>query len=84
MQVAINGAARTKILTACFAVMLLAGCENTDRDTLKRGGTGAAVGAIAGGVIGSFSGNFGKGALAGAAIGGAGGYLYDQIKKDNN
>ena len=70
-------------LAAAVAAGLLTGCAGTDQSTVNRTGTGAAAGAIVGGVIGSFSGNWGAGAAAGAAIGGTGGYLYDQVKKDN-
>lgn len=69
-------------LAAAMMALLVAGCGTADSQTAERAGTGAAVGAVTGGVIGAFSGSWGKGALAGAAIGGAGGYLYDQVKKD--
>ena len=74
---------RKSLAAAAAMTLLVAGCAGTDNDTLKRTGTGAAAGAVVGGVVGSFSGNWGAGAAAGAAIGGTGGYLYDQVKKDN-
>ena len=74
---------RKSLVAAAAMTLLLAGCAGTDQDTAKRTATGAAAGAVVGGVVGSFSGNWGKGAAAGAAIGGTGGYLYDQVKKDN-
>lgn len=74
---------RKMLAAAGIAGLLLTGCAGTDRDTTNRTATGAAAGAVVGGVIGSFSGNWGAGAAAGAAIGGTGGYLYDQVKKDN-
>lgn len=87
MQVTSSGATAgpRKIWMAAglAAALLTAGCAGADHDTAARAGTGAAAGAVVGGVIGSFSGNWGAGAAAGAAIGGTGGYLYDQVKKDN-
>lgn len=73
-----------KTLAAAGVIgLLLTGCAGTDQSTTNRTVTGAGAGAVVGGVIGSFSGNWGKGAAAGAAIGATGGYLYDQVKKDN-
>ena len=66
-----------------LAAVLLTGCAGADRTTANRAATGAAAGAVVGGVIGAFSGNWGKGAAAGAAIGGTAGFLYDQIRRDN-
>lgn len=74
---------RKTLAAAGIVGLLLTGCAGTDQSTVNRTGTGAAAGAVVGGVIGSFSGNWGKGAAAGAAIGATGGYLYDQVKKDN-
>ncbi len=65
------------------AGITLGSCAGADRDTAARTGTGAATGAAIGAVIGAFSGSAGTGAAIGAAVGGGGGFLYDQIKKDN-
>ncbi len=63
--------------------LLLAGCQNLDTKTAERTGIGAGVGAATGAVIGAFAGSPGAGAAIGAAVGGSSGFLYDQIKKDN-
>jgi len=59
------------------SVMALAGCASMS-DTERRVTTGAAIGGAAAGII---SGKWGW-AAAGAATGAAGGYLYDQSKKN--
>jgi uncharacterized protein YqgC (DUF456 family) len=74
---------RGRAAIAAGLALGLTGCAGYDDKTVKRAGTAAAVGAVTGAVIGSFGANMGKGLLAGAAIGAAGGYVYDQIKKDN-
>ena len=71
------------IVFATAASLMLASCAGADRDTAARTGTGAAAGAAVGAVIGAFSGSPGTGAAIGAAVGGTGGFLYDQVKKDN-
>ncbi len=71
------------IVFVAAASLTLASCAGADRDTAARTGTGAATGAAVGAVIGAFSGSAGRGAAIGAAVGGTGGFLYDQIKKDN-
>lgn len=74
---------RTMAITALACTSIaLAGCAGFDDRSVKRTGVGAGVGAGAGAIIGAMSGNFGKGAAIGAVVGGAGGYLYDQISKD--
>ncbi|MCL5778619.1 glycine zipper family protein [Limibaculum sp. FT325] len=70
------------IVVMSVAAITLAGCETMDRDTATRTGTGAAVGAATGAVIGAFSGSPGAGAAIGATVGGAGGFLYDRMKRD--
>ncbi len=71
------------IALVAAASLTLASCAGVDRDTAARTGTGAAAGAAVGAVIGAFSGSAGTGAAIGAAVGGTGGFLYDQVKKDN-
>ncbi|MDT8345454.1 MAG: glycine zipper family protein [Thermohalobaculum sp.] len=73
---------RGLVVVMAVAGLTLAGCEGYNSKTVQRTGTGAAVGAATGAVIGAFSGSPGAGAAIGATVGGAGGYLYDQMKKD--
>ena len=73
---------RMTIVALAATTLALSGCAGTDDRTVKRTAVPALVGAGVGAVIGSMSGNFGKGAAIGAAVGGAGGFLYDQISKD--
>lgn len=75
-------ARKAMIVTMAAAGIALAGCEGVDNKTVQRSGTGAAVGAATGAVIGAFSGSPGAGAAIGATVGGAGGFLYDQMKRD--
>lgn len=73
-------------LTAGLAVLaLVAGCGvvETDERTGQRAGTGAAVGAAAGAAVGIATGGFLAKTIAGAAIGGAGGFIYDQAKRES-
>ena len=65
------------ISCALAGALTLAGCASMS-DTEKRTATGAAIGGAAAGII---SGDWGW-AAAGAAVGAAGGYLYDQNKKN--
>ena len=60
----------------------LAGCAGFDNNSVRRTGSGAGIGAATGAVIGAFSGSPGAGAAIGATVGAAGGYLFDQIKKE--
>jgi hypothetical protein len=69
--------ARTTICCVFAAALALAGCESMT-DTQKRTTTGAAIG---GTVVGIATGEWGW-AAAGAVAGAAGGYLYDQSKKN--
>ena len=69
------------VLTMC-ACIAVSGCAGFDNTSVKRTGTGAAVGAASGAVIGAMTGSPGTGAAIGAVVGGTGGYLYDQISKD--
>lgn len=64
--------------------LLVAGCGTveTDERTGQRAGTGAAMGAAAGAAVGIASGGFLSKTIAGAAIGGAGGFIYDQVKRE--
>ena len=73
---------RTGMAVLGIAAVALAGCVGTDRATLERSGGGAAIGAATGAVVGAFSGSPGTGAAIGATLGGAGGYVYDQLRKD--
>jgi hypothetical protein len=65
------------ICCALAAMLALAGCESMS-DTQKRTTTGAAIGGAA---VGIATGEWGW-AAAGAVAGAAGGYLYDQSKKN--
>ncbi|MGB2815738.1 MAG: hypothetical protein WBA53_13240 [Burkholderiaceae bacterium] len=65
------------ICCALAAMLALAGCESMT-DTQKRTTTGAAIGGAA---VGIATGEWGWAAV-GAAAGAAGGYLYDQNKKN--
>jgi hypothetical protein len=69
------------ILSMC-AFLGVSGCAGFDDTSVKRSGTGAAVGAASGAIIGAMTGSPGTGAAVGAVVGGTGGYLYDQISKD--
>lgn len=73
---------KSMIVLMTVAGVGLAGCSGYDSRTLERSGVGAGLGAATGAVIGAFSGSPGAGAAIGATVGGAGGYLYDQMKKD--
>ena len=64
------------------AISLLAGCQGFDDQSMRRTGGGAAVGAASGAIIGAMTGSAGTGAAVGAVAGATGGYLYDQMKKD--
>ena len=59
------------------AMLALGGCESMS-DTQKRTTTGAGIGGAAAGIV---TGEWGW-AAAGAVAGAAGGYLYDQSKKN--
>ncbi len=64
--------------------LLLAGCETVDTDerTGQRAASGAAMGAAAGAAVGIATGGFLSKTIAGAAIGGAGGFIYDQVRRE--
>jgi len=66
------------------SALLVAGCGTVETDdrTGQRAGTGAAMGAAAGAAIGIASGGFLSKTIAGAAIGGAGGFIYDQVRRE--
>lgn len=67
-------------MTICCVLasaLALGGCESMS-DTQKRTTTGAAIGGTAAGIV---TGEWGW-AAAGAVAGAAGGYLYDQSKKN--
>ncbi len=67
-------------MTTCYALaaaLTLGGCAGMS-DTQKRTTTGAAIGGTAVGIV---TGEWGW-AAAGAVAGAAGGYLYDQSKKN--
>lgn len=79
-------APRALRLAAVLATgLVVAGCANTDNATLNRTAIGAGAGAVTGGVVGAVSPgvSVGGGLLGGAAIGAAGGFLYDQVKKNS-
>jgi uncharacterized protein YcfJ len=79
---------RTTGLVAGIAALALSvvGCETIDTDerTTQRAGTGAAVGAAAGAAVGIATGGFLTKTIAGAAIGGAGGFIYDQVQREQD
>ena len=79
---------RTTGLVAGIATLalLVAGCETVDTDerTTQRAGTGAAMGAAAGAAVGIATGGFLAKTIAGAAIGGAGGFIYDQVQREQD
>jgi osmotically inducible lipoprotein OsmB len=74
---------RTKIFAIGTALLLAtAGCSGMNK-TEQRTLSGAAIGAGAGAAVGAVTGmSIGAGALIGAGAGAAGGYIYDQSKKD--
>ena len=73
---------RTSIAILAAASITLAGCAGVDNTTAKRTGGGAAIGAVTGLVIGAMVGSPGTGAAIGAAAGASGGFIFDQISKD--
>jgi len=81
----IRGKRTTGLVAGITAgTLLLAGCGTveTDERTGQRAGTGAAVGAAAGAALGIASGGFLTKTIGGAAIGGAGGFIYDQVRRE--
>jgi uncharacterized membrane protein len=72
---------KTAYLLVLVTAVAASGCADMT-DSQRRVTTGGGVGAASGALIGSFSGNAGAGALIGAGVGMAGGYLYDQSKKN--
>jgi uncharacterized protein YcfJ len=73
-------------ITATLALLaMVAGCGTveTDERTGQRAGTGAAMGAAAGAAVGIATGGFLAKTIAGAAIGGAGGFIYDQARRES-
>ena len=64
--------------------LILAGCGTVDTDqrTGERAASGAAMGAAAGAAVGIATGGFLTKTIAGAAIGGAGGFIYDQVRRE--
>jgi len=79
---------RTTGLVAGLAALALfvAGCSTieTDERTGQRAGTGAAMGAATGAAVGIATGGFLSKTIAGAAIGGAGGFIYDQVQREQD
>ena len=73
---------RTGIAILAAASITRAGCAGVDNTTAKRTGGGAAIGAVTGLVIGAMVGSPGTGAAIGAAAGASGGFIFDQISKD--
>lgn len=74
---------RAPLTLAAASLLLLAGCSNmndTQQRTLSGAGIGAGVGTVGTVMTG---GCVGCGAAIGAAAGAAGGYIYDQVEKDN-
>jgi hypothetical protein len=64
-------------------LLAVTACQPMDRQTGERTLTGAGVGAATGAAIGLISGkNFGSSLMTGAVAGAAGGFIYDQVKKD--
>jgi hypothetical protein len=74
----------SRIVAATALLAIVAGCGvvETDDRTAQRAGSGAAVGAAAGAAVGILTGGFLAKTVAGAAIGGAGGFIYDQARKE--
>jgi hypothetical protein len=73
-------------IAALAAVGLLAltscsGMNDTEQRTLSGAGIGAGVGAVGTALTG---GCVACGAAIGGAVGAAGGYVYDQVQKDNH
>lgn len=73
-----------QFLAALLVIGALAGCANVDDTTGERAGTGAAVGAASGAAIGILTGDFLTRTVQGAAVGAAGGFIYDQVKKETD
>jgi outer membrane lipoprotein SlyB len=66
---------------ALAGALALAGCSTPDATTGERTLTGAGVGAAAGAAVGLLSGGLLVKTATGAVAGAAGGFVYDQIKK---
>ncbi len=73
---------RTSIAILAAASITLAGCAGADNTTARRTGGGAALGAVSGLAIGAIVGSPGTGAAIGAIAGASGGFIFDQISKD--
>ena len=70
-------------LALAASILFLSACSNmndTQQRTLSGAGVGAGVGAVGTVMTG---GCVACGAAIGAGVGAAGGYVYDQIEKDN-
>lgn len=73
---------KSAVIALAAASITLAGCAGFDNTSVKRTGVGAGVGAASGAIIGAMTGSAGTGAAVGAVVGATGGYLYDQVSKD--
>lgn len=74
---------RRAALLAALLALPLGGC-GADRETGQRTLTGTTVGAAGGATVGLLSGGFIGTAIVGAAAGAAGGFVYDQVEKNQN
>ncbi len=72
-----------KLILPLVLAMGLAGCSNMN-PTEQRLLTGTSGGAAGGAIIGALAGHAGAGALIGAGAGLVGGFVYDQVKKDES
>ena len=70
-----------KIALALTAALSLGACQVNDR-TGQRTLTGAGIGAATGAGLGLLTGGFLGKTVTGAAAGAAGGFIYDQVKKN--
>jgi len=73
---------RFLIPVAVVALLGTAGCSGMN-DTQQRTLSGGAAGAVGGAVGGAVLGCIWCGAAVGGALGAAGGYVYDQLSKDD-
>ncbi len=71
-----------RTIIVLLSSLALVGCAGTDQRTTERTVGGAGLGALSGLAIGAVTGNAGRGAAIGAIAGATGGFVYDQISKD--
>ena len=73
---------RLLIPLAVVALVGTAGCSGMD-DTQQRTLSGGAAGAVGGAIGGAVTGCIWCGAVVGGALGAAGGYVFDQLNKND-